>query len=116
MKKALFPALAVMLLSAVLVPGAFAATGQEPHPPTSLEVPFLERDVLGARWTAMGGAAIGAVDDGSSMGINPAGLGKIRRIEVLSTLQKQSVKVDATWFGSSTSRKMSGTALRELTL
>jgi hypothetical protein len=98
----------------VMAPSLWATTGQEPHPPTSLEIPFLERDPVGARWTAMGGASIGAVDDGSSLMLNPAGLGKMRRIELLGTIQKQTADVDATWFGTKTSRSLSSTALREV--
>jgi len=107
---------AAVALALCAAPFVWATTGQEPHPPTSLEIPFLDRDPLGARWMAMGGAAIGAVDDGSSIAINPAGLAKIRRIELLGTVQKQSLDIDATWFGSKTSRSLSSTALRELTL
>ena len=113
MTKASFVITTLILLA---TPAAWATTGQEPHPPTALEIPFLERDPMGARWTAMGGAAIGAVDDGSSMAINPAGLGRIRRIEILGTIQKQSLDIDATWFGTTASRSLSSTALRELTL
>jgi hypothetical protein len=96
-----------------LVPWLWATTGQEPHPPTNLEIPFLDRDPMGARWTAMGGAAMAAIDDGSAIGVNPAGLAKIRRIEMLGTIQKQSLKTEATWFGTRTSRSLSTTALRE---
>jgi len=109
------PALSILAILAI-VPAAWAVTGQEPHPPTSLEIPFLEREPSGARWAGMGGAAIGAVDDGSAFVINPAGLGRIRRIEFLGTLQKQSYDIDATWFGNPTSSSISNTTLRELTL
>jgi hypothetical protein len=56
--------------------------------------------------------------DGRSfaLALNPAGLGKIRRIEFLGTLEKQSRDVDATWFGTKTSRSVSSTAIREATL
>ncbi|MFH1219856.1 MAG: hypothetical protein V1694_05330 [Candidatus Eisenbacteria bacterium] len=104
---------AIILL---LAPWLWATTGQEPHPPTNLEIPFLERDAMGARWIAMGGAAIAAVDDGSAIVLNPAGLGKIRRIELLGSIQKQSASVDATWFGNKRSESLSSTSLRELAL
>jgi hypothetical protein len=97
----------------MLAPWLWATTGQEPHPPTNLEIPFLDRDPMGARWTAMGGAALAAIDDGSSISTNPAGLAKIRRIEMLGTIQKQSLETQATWFGTRTSRSLSTTALRE---
>jgi|GEM_PF-6872873 len=113
MTKATLVALTLLLGSA---PWAWATTGQEPHPPTSLEIPFLEREAIGARWTAMGGAAMAAVDDGSSITINPAGLGRIRRIEVLASIQKQSLDVEAAWFGTKTTRSLSSTALREFTV
>jgi hypothetical protein len=103
------------MLLLVSAPWVWATTGQEPHPPTSLEIPFLEREAQGARWIAMGGAGMAAVDDGSSMAINPAGLGRIRRIEVLGTIQKQSLDVEATWFGTKATRSLSSTALKELT-
>jgi hypothetical protein len=104
------------IIIVLAAPCLWATTGQEPHPATNLEIPFLERDVMGARWTAMGGAGIAAIDDGSSLTLNPAGLAKIRRIEVLSTIQKQSLDVDATWFGNETSRSLSSTTLRELSV
>ncbi|MFZ1945997.1 MAG: hypothetical protein WAW06_00435, partial [bacterium] len=101
------------MLVLMLAPWLWATTGQEPHPPTNLEIPFLDRDPMGARWTAMGGAAVAAIDDGSSIAVNPAGLAKIRRIEMLGTIQKQSLETEATWFGTRTSRSLSTTALRE---
>lgn len=107
--------IASMSILLILASMALAATGQEPHPPTSLEIPLLERDAAGAKWTAMGGASIGAVDDGSAIITNPAGLARIRRIEILGTIHKQSYDVDATWFGSDTQRSLSSTTLRELT-
>ena len=116
MKRISALSITAVLAIIALVPAAWALTGQEPHPPTSLEIPFLEREPFGARWTAMGGAAIGAIDDGSAFAINPAGLGRIRRIEFLGTLQKQSYDVDANWFGKPTSSSISTTTLRELTL
>ncbi|HVP57802.1 MAG TPA: hypothetical protein VMU02_06865, partial [bacterium] len=103
------------MLLLLLAPWAWATTGQEPHPPTNLEIPFLDRESAGARWTAMGGAAMATVDDGSSMSINPAGLGRIRRIEALGTIQKQSLDVEANWFGTKTTRSLSSTALKEFT-
>lgn len=105
--------LLMMVLGGTL---AYARTPSYPHPPTGLEIPFLERDALGARWASMGGASIAAVDDGSSMFNNPAGLGKIRRIEVLGSVEKQSRDVEATWFGRTSNGSVSSTGLRELTV
>jgi hypothetical protein len=105
-----------LVLILATAPEVGAASGQEPRPPTNLEVPFLARDVLGARWTAMGGACIATVDDGSSIYMNPAGLGKIRRIELLGTFQRESNDVDTEWYGGSTSRSVTATRLRELAL
>ena len=109
-------ALACLILILVAAGAAWADDGQPYHPPTNLEIPFLARDIMGARWTAMGGACIAVVDDGSAMYLNPAGLGKIRRIEVLGTIQKQTYDVDATWFGTTTSRSLSSTRFRDFTL
>ncbi len=107
-------ALVCTMIFFLMVPWLWATTGQAPHPPTNLEIPFLDRDAMGARWTAMGGASMAAVDDGSAIVNNPAGLAKIRRIEVLGTIQKQSLDVDATWFGTKTSRSLSSTTMRDL--
>jgi hypothetical protein len=104
------------IIIALAAPCLWATTGQEPHPPTALEIPFLDRDAMGARWIAMGGASIAAIDDGSSLAINPAGLAKIRRIELLGTIQKQSADIEATWFGSKVSRSATGTTLREVSV
>jgi long-subunit fatty acid transport protein len=85
-------------------------------------MPFLARDALGARWMAMGGACIAAVDDGSALYMNPAGLAKIRRIELLTTFQKESYDIDTEWSpafamrGGTASRSVSSTRLRELAL
>ena len=59
-------ALVSTMIFFLMVPRLWATTGQEPHPPTNLEIPFLDRDAMGARWTAMGGASMAAVDDGSA--------------------------------------------------
>jgi long-subunit fatty acid transport protein len=117
-KLAFLSVLVFLLLSASVLAGSasFPDSVQGVHPPTNLEIPFLERQALGARWIAMGGASLAAVDDGSAIAINPAGLGKIRRIEFLGTLEKQSRDIDATWFGTNTSRSLSSTVIREATL
>jgi hypothetical protein len=117
-KLALLSVSVLLLLSASVIAGSagYTVDTQAGHPPTNLEIPFLERQALGARWIAMGGASLAAVDDGSALALNPAGLGKIRRIEFLGTLEKQSRDVDATWFGTKTSRSVSSTAIREATL
>jgi hypothetical protein len=118
-KLAFLSVLIFFLLSTGVLAGSASFSDsllQGVHPPTNLEIPFLERQALGARWIAMGGASLATVDDGSALAINPAGLGKIRRIEFLGTLEKQSRDVDATWFGTKSSRSVSTTAFREATL
>jgi hypothetical protein len=106
--------LALTMIILLAAPCLWAATGQEPHPPTALEIPFLDRDAAGARWIAMGGASIAAIDDGSSLVTNPAGLAKIRRIEILGTIQKQSADIEAVWFDSKSKRSATATTLREV--
>jgi long-subunit fatty acid transport protein len=64
----------------------------------------------------MGGACMAIVDDGASIYLNPAGLGRIRRIELLGTLQKESYQIDTEWYGGRASRSVSSTRLRELAL
>lgn len=66
-------------------------------PPTYRDLPFLERTEIGARWAGMAGACIATVDDGSSAWLNPAGLGKIRRIEFLGTLATTNHDIDVNW-------------------
>jgi hypothetical protein len=83
-------------------------------PPTNRDIPFLDRDEIGARWAAMGGACIALVDDGSAVYYNPAGLGKIRRIEVLGTFNRRSLNIDSKWFGDGDQSSVSATRLENV--
>jgi long-subunit fatty acid transport protein len=83
-------------------------------PPTNRDIPFLERQEIGARWAGMGGACIAIVDDGAAAFWNPAGLARIRRIEVTGTIGNRSLDVDADWFGTDNQSSVSTTRLGNL--
>ncbi len=92
---------AILVAAAFLVFGnVFAADSSDvATPPTYRDIPYLERSEIGARWAGMAGACIATVDDGSASWLNPAGLGKIRRIEVLGTLVRNNQDIDVDWVG-----------------
>jgi hypothetical protein len=79
-----------------------------------MDIPFLDRQDIGARWAGMGGACIALVDDGSAAYWNPAGLGRIRRIEFQGTFDNSSNKIDTEWFGGSDEASISTTRLQNV--
>ena len=83
----MIPRSAVTALTTLLVVLSMAGTsGAQGTPDTNLDIPFLDRDEIGARWAGMGGACIALVDDGAAAFWNPAGLGKIKRIEIVGSM------------------------------
>ena len=68
-----------------IAPSLLALEGE--IPPTYQDIALLNRDEVGARWAGMGGACIALVDDGAAAFWNPAGLGKIKRIEIIRNSQ-----------------------------
>jgi hypothetical protein len=86
------------------------------RPYTYLDLPFLDRDEIGARWAAMGGACMGLVDDGAAVWYNPAGLGRIRRIEILGSFNRRSLKIESDWYGDSNTSSVSSTRFEDLAI
>ncbi len=97
------------LLLVVAVVASLASFGQAGSPPTNKDVAFTQRAEIGARWAGMGGACIAIVDDGSAIWYNPAGLGKIRRIELLGTLTNANLRIETSWAGRKSSSSVSTT-------
>jgi hypothetical protein len=102
-----------VLLALVGMAGIAGAVGT---PDTNLDIPFLNRDELGARWAAMGGACIGLVDDGAAAYYNPAGLGQIRRIEIETSFSRRTLDIESDWAGDSNNSSVSSTRLEDLAL
>jgi hypothetical protein len=84
------------------------------RPETFRDVPFLSRDEVGARWTGMAGACVAIVDDGAAAYYNPAGLAKIRRIEILGSLRRQSLDIESEWYGRTNTGSVSATRIENL--
>jgi long-subunit fatty acid transport protein len=78
---------AASLLVLVLTPRAFG--GDDPVAPLR-ELPFTSRAFHGARAMGMGGAALALADDGSALLTNPAGLARLRRIEMSAGLTRRT--------------------------
>ncbi len=70
------------------------------HPFTELEIPLPTLTGTHARAVGMGGAQIAVAEDASAMTWNPAGLARVRRIELEATLSADGEKIETTWFGS----------------
>jgi hypothetical protein len=103
----------VLTVVFILVAAACACYAQD-TPRTNLDIPFLDRDEVGARWAGMGGACIAIVNDGAAAFYNPAGLGQIRRIEVEATFGRRSLDIETDWFGDDNQSSVSSTRLEDL--
>lgn len=116
MKTSMFGRVSAVLVTVVGlgVVLAGAPIAQASSPPTNKDIPFLDRQEIGARWMGMGGACIAIVDDGSAAFYNPAGLGKIRRIEFVGSLGNRSLDVETDWFGTENNSSVSTTRLGNL--
>jgi long-subunit fatty acid transport protein len=104
--------LSTFAMVVILLAGASAA--QEATPRTNLDIPFLNRDEIGARWAGMGGACMAIVDDGAAAYYNPAGLGYIRRIEIGASFNRRSLDIESDWFGQSNTSSVSSTRFEDL--
>ncbi|MGQ9811306.1 MAG: OmpP1/FadL family transporter, partial [bacterium] len=71
---------------------------------------------IGARWAGMAGACIATVDDGSAAWLNPAGLGKIRRIELVGTLVRSNQDIDVNWFGVKSSSSVGSMRFQNISI
>jgi long-subunit fatty acid transport protein len=58
------------------------------------EITLTRRFGIGARAMGMGGAATAVVEDGSALFLNPAGLARVRRIELAGSIHHQSYTID----------------------
>lgn len=101
------------LLLGICVSNPVVAQGPT-TPPTIMDIPLLDRQEMGARWAGIGGACVAVVDDGSAAYWNPAGLGRIRRIEFLGTLNNLSTDIESEWSGMATKSSISATRLGNL--
>ncbi len=108
----------MLRLSALALPliAILAVSAGASSPPTYKDIPFLERTEIGARWAGMGGVCIATVDDGTAIWSNPAGLGKIRRIELLGTLTNSVLGIETDWLGRKSSSSISTTRFQSLCL
>ncbi len=111
-RQSAFTALAVL---AVVLSMASAPRAQG-TPDTNLDIPFLDRDEIGARWAGMGGACISIVDDGAAAYYNPAGLGQIRRIEIGATFNRRSLDIESDWAGDGNTSSVSSTRLEDVAI
>jgi hypothetical protein len=105
------PLIAVVLLTLC---GVSLAAAQGEIPPTFRDLPLMIRDEVGARWTGMGGACMALVDDGSAAYWNPAGLGKIRRIEILGGMNWRDNTIDTEYYGNPNTSSVSRTRFENL--
>lgn len=71
---------------------------------------------VGARAMGMGGAHLAAAEDISAIYWNPAGLAKIRRIELSGTISHESQEIDTRFFGTSANSSISNTRLNSIGL
>ena len=111
----MIPRSAVTALTTLLVVLSMAGTsGAQGTPDTNLDIPFLDRDEIGARWAGMGGACIAIVDDGMAAYYNPAGLGQIRRIEIGASFNRRSLDIESDWVGDVNTSSVSSTRLEDL--
>jgi long-subunit fatty acid transport protein len=92
------------------------ATAAQDTPRTNLDIPFLNRQEIGARWAGMGGACIAIVDDGLAAYYNPAGLAQIRRIEFGASFDRHSLDIKSGWFGDHNKSSVSATRLEDMAI
>ncbi len=104
--------LIVMMLLTLCGTHLVAAQGE--LPPTYRDLPLLIRDEVGARWTGMGGACMALVDDGSAAFWNPAGLGKIKRIEIVGGMNWRDNTIETEYYGNPNTSTVSRTRFENL--
>jgi long-subunit fatty acid transport protein len=78
------------------------------------EVPFTTPMFHGARAMGMGGVALAVADDGSALLTNPAGLARLRRVEVSAALSRRSDDLAGSVFGDDFETSLSTTKLSAL--
>ncbi len=82
--------------------------------PGYFELPLMAPLPVGARAIGMGGAGLAVVDDASAGLVNPAGLTRLRRIELGGGLARSAMTVDGEAFGAGFETDLSGTDLTAL--
>ncbi|MBN1825890.1 MAG: hypothetical protein JW958_06450 [Candidatus Eisenbacteria bacterium] len=87
--------LAILVLC-VLLPAPLFGEGR---PFTELEIQLPNYTGAHARALGMGGAHIAVAEDASALTWNPAGLVRVRRIELTATLTRAEREARATWMG-----------------
>jgi len=78
------------------------------------EIPLTSRAVVGARAMGMGGVAFAVSDDASAMTTNPAGLARLRRVELSGGLSKKKRDLTGSTFGSDFDTSVSSTRLSSM--
>jgi uncharacterized protein YneR len=109
--RALAIPLAVALLSALSV-GRVAAYDEFISP--IAEIPLTSPLVSGARSLGMGGVGLAVVDDSWAVSSNPAGLARMRRIELACGLTKSSDDLEGSAFGGDFDTSLSRTNLSSI--
>jgi long-subunit fatty acid transport protein len=99
--------LAVLALSLPALAGEFAVAPLQ-------EVPFTAPMFHGARAMGMGGVALAVADDGSALLSNPAGLARLRRVEVSAALSRRTDDLSGSVFGDDFETSLSTTELSAL--
>lgn len=89
------PTFTIVLLIALLASPAWSA-----RPFTELEIPVPDLTGSHARALGMGGAHIAVAEDASAMMWNPAGLVRIRRIEVSASIARNEQNAETVWHGN----------------
>lgn len=107
--------LLAVALPALLVSPATAVAGDYALAPLQ-EVPFTTPAFHGARAMGMGGAALAVADDGSALLTNPAGLARLRRIEVSAGLSRRADDLAGSVFDDDFETSLSTTELSALRL
>jgi long-subunit fatty acid transport protein len=82
--------------------------------PGFFELPLMKPLSGGARAVGMGGAGLAVVDDASAALMNPAGLTRLRRIELSGGLSRSASTIDGSAFGSDFGTDLTGTDLTAL--
>lgn len=82
--------------------------------PGVTELPLMAPRPIGARSIGMGGAGLAVVDGASAALVNPAGLTRLRRIELAGGLSRTAVTLDGSAFGTDFDTELTGTDLTSL--
>ncbi|MBD3367855.1 MAG: hypothetical protein GF405_06740 [Candidatus Eisenbacteria bacterium] len=108
-------ALAALVVLASLVLACGTAQAYDYYvAPGVFELPLMAPVPVGARAMGMGGAGLAVVDDASAAYVNPAGLTRLRRIEIAGGLARNAMSMDGNAFGTDFDTELTGTDLTSL--